>query len=359
MPRFVELIDQGSPALLAFEAAFGVKPSRALQELRPYVQGARFATALVPMPPKPDGDAPATVALTAGQWQLAQVELLLAVRNAEAAGQLLDSFPDSGGPDIETARGLQALGRRDNAAAKTHFAAAIRLGSASSIPAFEYAMLLREEGAAPDEVRRYLAEAVGRNPDFAEAHFILGLMAQKEGLHREAIASFEQATRILPRQSYFWHARALSHLELKQAELARRSALRAAASATTAAELEMAQAAIRLVNTAAPPPPAAPLPGVVIPDSWKPRPGSESVEGVLEQIDCHGASARFQIRPPAGPPVRLWVDKPGEVLLKDASSITFTFACGPQQPRRVAIEFNPEPGLPQAATGRITAIHFR
>ena len=221
-------------------------------------------------------------------------------------------------------------------------------------------MLLREQSAAPSEVRRYLAEAVGRNPDFAEAHFILGLMAQKENLHREAIASFEQATRVLPRQSYFWHARALSHLELKQTELAQRSALRAAASAATPAELEMARAAIRLVNTAAPPPPATePRPTVVIPDSWKPRAGSNSVEGVLEQIDCYGSSARFQIRPSGGPPVRLWVDKPGEVLLKDASSVTFTFACGPQQPRRVAIEFDPQPGLPQAATGRITAIHFR
>ena len=201
---------------------------------------------------------------------------------------------------------------------------------------------------------------MGRNPDFAEAHFILGLMAQQEKKHGDAIASFEQATRVLPRQSYFWHARALSHLELRQTELARRSALRAAASASTSAELEMAQGALKLVNAAAPAPAvrAEARPSVVIPDSWKPRQGSQSLEGVLEQIDCYGASARFQIRPAAATPVRLWVDKPGEVLLKDASSLTFTFACGPQQPRRVLVEYEAQPGLPQSAVGRITAIRF-
>ncbi len=359
MPRFVELIDQGTPAPFAFESAFGVSPARALADLRTYVRDGRFGTALIPMPPKPVEAAAMAEPLTGGALPLAQVELLLALRRGEEADKLLDTFTGPPSAELETARGLQALARRDSPSAKAHFGAAMKLGAASSVAAFEYAMLLREEHGPKEEVRRLLSEAVGRNPDFAEAHFILGLMAQQENRHRDAVAYFEEATRVLPRQSYFWHARAVSHLELRQTELARRSALRAAASAATSAELEMAQGALKLINAAAPVSPRAGARStVVVSDSWKPRQGNQSVEGVLEQIDCYGASARFQIRPPATASVRLWVEKPGEVLLQDASSLTFTFACGPQQPRRVLVEYETQPGLPQAAVGRITAIRF-
>ena len=360
MPRFVESLDQGTPALPAFEPAFGLAPERALAELRNYIRGARFATAVVPIPPRPpDADSPAEQ-VTGESIQLAHVELLLALGRTQAADELLSSITGAPTPEIETARGLQALARKNPGEAKERFTAAMRLGDHTGVPAFEYAMILRDEHAADADVRRYLAEAVGRNPSFAEAHFILGLMAQRENRHRDAVASFEEALRVQPRQSPFWHARAMSHLELKQPELARRSALRAAASAATNAQLDMAQAALKLVAATPAAASTRAKPVVTVPDSWKPRQGAASVEGQLEQIDCYGASARFQVRPSASSaPVRLWVDKPGDVLLKDVSSLSFTFACGPQQPRKVAIEYDPQPGLPQQSTGRITAIHFQ
>jgi tetratricopeptide (TPR) repeat protein len=358
MPRFVELIDQGTPALLAFESAFGASPSRALGELRNYIGSPRFATAVIPIPPRNEEPAAASQTLRGPEVQLAQVELLLALRRQEAATKLLDSIEAPSSPELETARGLASLARKDAAGAKEHFLAAMRLGDRSAVPAFEYAMLLRDEHAPDDTVRRYLAEAVGRNPNLAEAHFILGLMAQRQNRHREAIESFERAIAVLPRQSYFWHARALSHIELQQPELARRSALRAAASAVSNAELEMAQAALKLVGAAAAPAASPAKPPVFVPGTWKPREGSATVEGVLEHIDCFGTAARFQVRPSDGAPLRLWVDNPGEILLKDASSLTFTFSCGPQHARRIRVEYDPQSGLPQASVGRITALRL-
>lgn len=359
MPAFVEAIDQGTPALLAFEPAFGASPERAFTELRNYIKGARFATALVPMPPRPAESIPVAEPLREEAIILAQVELFLALSKPSAARKMLASFKGEPTATIETARGLEALAIKDNTRAKEHFLAAMKLRDSTAVPAFEYAMLLRDDHAPDAEVRGHLSEIVGRHPDFAEAHFILGLMAQRENRHRDAVASFEEALRVLPRQSSFWHARAISHLELKQPELARRAVLRAASSASTPAQLEMAQTAMKLLIAKAPTPTGPPKPAVVVPDSWKPRQGAASVEGVLEQIDCYGPSARFQIRPPAGPSVQLWVDKPGEVLLKDASSLTFTFACGPQRPKKVLVEYDPAIGLPQSATGRIIVIHFQ
>ena len=359
MPAFVEAIDRGTPALLAFEPAFGASPSQALMELRNYIGAARFATALVPMPSKPVESIPVAEPLREDEILVPQVELFLALSKPSAARKMLASFKGEPTAAIETARGLEALAIKDTPRAKEHFLAAMKLGDSTAVPAFEYAMLLRDEQAPEAEVGRRLSEITGRHPDFAEAHFILGLMAQRENRHRDAVASFEEALRVLPRQSSFWHARAISHLELKQPELARRAVLRAAASASTPAQLEMAQTAMKLLIAKAPTLTGSPKPAVVIPDSWKPRQGAASVEGVLEQIDCYGPSARFHVRPSTGPSVRLWVDNPGEVLLKDASSLTFTFACGPQKPKKLTIEYDPQPASPQSTTGRITAIHFQ
>ncbi len=363
LPRFAELLDQGLPADFAFESAFSMPAAKALAALPNYVRDARFATAAVPMLPRSaDQSAITATAIDPAVALVAQVELLNNMGARQGAAAMLEraaaSLPPS--PEIETARGLAALGQADRAAARQHFLRAMELGATSSIPSFEYAMLLRESGAAPDEVRKYLAEATGRNPYLAEAHFILGLMAQKENRHRDALAAFEQATAVLPRQSYFWHARALAHHALGQPDMARLAARRAAGSATTTAQLEMAQSALKLVGTALAPPAAAPpKPAVYVPESWKPREGATSVEGTLEQIDCLGEAARLQIRPSSGgAPVQLWVEKPGDVLLKDASSLTFTFQCGPQRPRRVGVEYDPKQGLPRGSVGLITAIRF-
>jgi predicted Zn-dependent protease len=315
------------------------------------VGGGKFATAVIPIPPKPE-QAAAAEPLSDALLQLAQVELLLAVGMPEPAAKLLDSYQGAPSPEIETARGLAALARKDNAVAKERFIAAMKLGDTTAVPAYEYAMLLRDEHAPDAEVRRYLTEAVGRNPNLAVAHFTLGVMAQRENRHRDAVVLIDEAIRVLPRQSYFWHALAMSHLQLNQPELARRAAFRAAGSATTDAQLEMAQGALKLISAKPVAAPAAKKPSVVVPDSWKPREGSARVDGTLEQIDCVGSSARFHVRPAGGAPVQLWVDKPGEVLLKDLSSMTFTFSCGPQQPRSVSIEFD-------AQSSRITAIRFR
>jgi hypothetical protein len=85
--------------------------------------------------------------------------------------------------------------------------------------------------------------------------------------------------------------------------------------------------------------------------------GDARLEGVLEHIDCRGSAARFQVRA-GSQPVWLWVEKPGEVLLKTASSLTFTFACGAQRPRKVAVEYKQKPDAARGTAGEITAIEF-
>jgi tetratricopeptide (TPR) repeat protein len=256
----------------------------------------------------------------------------------------------------ELALFAMGAGRKDEAMNK--FQLAIDLGSTSSTTYFEYAMLLRDSGAPRERVRGLVAEAVGRNPKHAEAHFILGLMAGQDGDHRAAASSFEQAAEVLPGQSYFWHALAMSYHKLGRAEEARRAARRGVETASNAEQRQMALAALRLTAAEGPARTTeAARPATVTPKGWEMPKGNTRVEGVLEHIDCLGANARFHLRS-GGTPVALYVDNPGQVLLKTPSSLTFEFTCGAQKPRRVIVEYFRKPDAAKRTEGDITAIEF-
>jgi len=355
MPRFAELLDQATPAPLAFEQAFGRPFEVAVSELRGYVKEGSFRVAEIMTPPFSAGSVSVERA-PEERVALAQADLLLTMNRASLAESKLKTLPPSS-PEVQTALGLAALARKDTGEALERLGKAMALGSRSGVPYFEYAMLMRDAGAPPAEFRRYLAEAAGRNPNFAEAQFLLGLLHQQEGRHQEAISALSEATRVLPRQSYFWHALAVSHHTLGEAGNARRAARKAAESAASKQELEMAQAALQLAGSGTVEP-APRKPAVVVPDTWKPRGGDTRISGVLEQIDCFGLSARFHIRS-NGAAVALWVARPGDVLLRTVSAITFEFSCGPQRPRKVTVDYVARPDAARKTAGEIVALEFQ
>jgi tetratricopeptide (TPR) repeat protein len=359
LPRFAELLDKGYPPDLAFQQAFHVTPQNALDDCKSYVRAKRFTVAQVfhgpdapveiGVEPVPDSDA-----------ALVRLDLLLALGRDEEAAKRIDALRDSGvldSADGLLARALLALHRNRKTEAETLLEQARTKGSRRAEAWFESAMLARERGAPRDEVRSLLGETVGRNPKHAEAQFLLGLMESQDGRHREAIAPLEQAAAILPRQSYFWHALAIAYHHLHRTADARLAARRAAESASTEAQLDMARAALKLVGESPAPPPSKPKQDVIVPPAWTNRRGEATVTGILEHIDCMGPSARFQIRVD-GHPMMLFIDRPGEVLLETASAVTFDFACGAQRPRRVSIGYTPRADPARKTEGDIRAIEF-
>lgn len=359
MPRFAELLDQTVPAPLAFEQAFSKPWEAALADLRSYLRAPQL-----PVVELLAADASAisieVQALPQAAADLAQVELLIQLDRPEQAAKLLDRAAklDPGSVEIETARGLLALSQKRNQTALGHFRGLIERQRAPAFVYLEYAMLLRESGAREDEYLPFLQQAVGRNPNLAEAHFLLGLAAQRQGRHSEAAASFQRAAQVLPRQSYFWHALSVSLHQAGAEDQARRAARKAAETASTKEQMDMAQAVLRLTTASAAPPAAPPRkPTVSTPESWKPRAGNTRIEGTLERIDCLGASARFHVRS-GGRPVALWVDRPGEVLLRTGTGITFEFRCGLQRPRRVVIDYEAKLEPARKTEGVIAAIEF-
>jgi tetratricopeptide (TPR) repeat protein len=352
-------VTQGVPVPLAFEEAFSKNLDQALVDLRAYLKSGGLPVNAVLWKPL-DPVEVETHPIPPAEAESAQIELLLQVGRHEAASSRLQrlerDYPDH--PDVLAELAMYSMGARRAEDARRYFERAIANGSQRSSTYFEYAMLLRDSGAPRQRVQELLLEAVGRNPRYAEAHFLLALMASQDGRHREAAASLEQAVEVLPRQSYFWHALASAYTQLGRINDARLAARRAVESAATSHELEMAQAALRQTASAASPPPASPKPAITVPKSWQMPKGDARIEGVLEHIDCLGANARFHVRA-QGKPVALWVDNPGQVLLTSESGLTFEFRCGSQRARDVAIEYVRKPDAQRRTEGEITAIEFR
>jgi tetratricopeptide (TPR) repeat protein len=356
MPRFATLLEDGAPAALAIEQAFGVSAEGLLDRLEHYVAEGKFPVGRVL---GGRGEELEAEVLPADEITVASAhaELLVLMNHGKAAAEVLRRLP-ADQPGTQTALAMLALAEGRDQQAAGHFLKAIELGSTAAAPYFEYGMLLRDQGAPEDKVRPYLLEAAGRNPRHAEAQFLLGLMEQRAGRHREAIARFESAISVLPRQSYFWHALAMSCHAEGDSGRARRAARKSVETARSEQELGMAHAALKLTTAAADrDAPAAPKQTVRTPGSWSPPGGDSSIHGVLEHVDCLGASARFHVRGPDGV-IPLWVQDPGQVLLNTESAITFTLTCGPQPPRQVRVGYKAQPDAKRRTQGVIVAIDF-
>ena len=357
---FFDLLLSGAPPAYAFRDAFGRPFEEAAGDLPRHLRAPALPAVILAL----DAAAPPSREAAAEALEPSDAELLLAdlafqtgrFALAEAAYRKLAASGESA--RLATRLGALALrlGRKEDA--RAHLSRAITLGSREAMTYFEYAVLLGEENGRREEIAKNLERAAGLNPNFAEAHFLLGNLELAAGRAREAAERFLRAAEILPRQAVFWHAAALALHETGETDQARRAAFRARDAAADERETEMAEAAIRLVSAPRAAPPADARPAVSIPKSWENPRGDRRAQGTLRRIDCLGAAARFHLES-EGRPLKLYVSNPGEVLLRNASSVTFEFRCGEQKPLPVEVEYREAPDAATGTAGILTAIEFR
>lgn len=355
-PKFVALVERGEQTAAAFQLAFGLSMSEAVADLKPYLDRGSMPVVDLKIELADGAGEIRRLEQTELDGDLAYAELARECGQPKEAAKIYQKVARSAAAN--TPAGAAALGylalaedRRDEAA--TRFRQALELGSKEAGVTFELAMLEREAGADKARVRSLLEQAVERNPHYAEAHFLLGVADAAANRHDLAVRRIELAIEVFPRQSYFWHALALSQHALGRKDAAQAAARRAMDCATTSEQAEMAQAALRMTGQPAEAP-AAKKAAVTTPESWKMKEGDGRAEGILERIDCEGQSARFHVRT-AGKLVAFVVADPGAVLMKNLSSVTFQFRCGPQKPTPVVVEYQSRAGT----LGLVTAIEFR
>jgi tetratricopeptide (TPR) repeat protein len=107
---------------------------------------------------------------------------------------------------------------------------------------FDYAMFEQESGAPAELVNALLRRAVERNPNLAEAQFLLGVRATDAGELESAVRHLTEAVRVEPRESPYWHALAFALSKRGEVAKAAEAARRALRTSRTAEQEGMAQA---------------------------------------------------------------------------------------------------------------------
>ncbi|MBZ5636124.1 MAG: tetratricopeptide repeat protein [Acidobacteriia bacterium] len=242
LPQFITLLAQGTDAAEAFRTAFGRDFARALAELPGYLKKVRSVKLGTP-PPTPFTP-PKSELLSDVDALLLRADISLRRGLAEQARSLFEQAAREH-PDSATAQaglGMLAMTQNRPGDARRYLEKAIQLDDKDATILFEYALLERDAGAGNERVRELLEKVVGLNPNFGEAQLLLGVRATDDGRYDRAVVYLHDAARLLPRQSYVWHALAYAQQKLGNYPDALDAAQRAVRTASTDEQEHMAEA---------------------------------------------------------------------------------------------------------------------
>jgi tetratricopeptide (TPR) repeat protein len=341
MPRFVKLLTEGRDQGEAFTEAFGRSMENAVTALRRYVRNIKEMTTAAP-PAEELTISPAT-RMTAVEAMLVLADLALRTEHRSLAFDLFSraakDSPQS--PAAIAGLGEMALAQGRKTDAEQEFARALSMGFRDADTWFQLAMLRNDD--------RLLEKALSIDPNFSDAHFLLGGRATDDGDFPSAIEHLRHAVARKPRRFSYWHALGYAQAKSGDRQGAAESARRAAQIASTSQEEEMAAALTQLASEI--PKAYVRKPGVITPPSWQNRKGDTRIEGILKQVDCDATPVRLLVAPSAGKTVELTVRNPTAVELVNAEGVSTALKCG-EQSLPVAVEYF-------AATMDIARIEFK
>lgn len=335
---FFEALGEGVPIGTACRERLGMSPEDLMGRARTATLARNFATAAVAGQRSPTARSPIET-LTEEQASEQLLLLALAVGRPAVAAKL----SMSAGP---VARGLLALSQGERQNAERLFSEAVDAESSAATPYFELAMLLREERRDPARVDQLLRQALQRQPNLAEAQFLLGLAASARQDHESAIGYFQSAVQILPRHANFWHALSVELHRAGRIPEAHHAAQRCRTAARNQPEREMAAALEGLFATKTA---SVSKVGVHVPESWKGLRGNAFASGAFLYFDCETSPPQFRLTTPEGE-LRLKVARPGEIKIEGGNRLRHTFTCG-EQSGAVHVQYLKE-------TGELTAVEF-
>jgi tetratricopeptide (TPR) repeat protein len=242
LPQFVTLLANGTDGAEAFHTAFGRDFEKALADLPGYLKKIRSVQLDIP-PPAAFSPAKAEP-VSEVDANLLRGDIALRRGLAEQARTLFEQTAREH-PDSATAQaglGMLAMTQNRPGEARRYLEKALQLDDKDATILFEYALLERDAGAGTERVRELLEKVVALNPNFGEAQLLLGVRATDDRRYDAAIVYLHDAARLLPRQSYVWHALAYAQQKLGHYPEALDAAQRAVRTASTDEQEHMAEA---------------------------------------------------------------------------------------------------------------------
>jgi len=214
LPQFITLLAQGKDGSEAFHTAFGRDFEKALAELPAYLKKIRSVQLDIPPPAKYSAAPPEPLSEVDAVLLRGDVALRrgLAQKALGLFEQAAKEHPDSA--TAQAGLGMLAMTQNRPGDARRYLEKAIQLDNRDATILFEYALLERDAGAGTERVRELLEKVVALNPNFGEAQLLLGVRASDDRSYDRAVAYLHDAARLLPRQSYVWHALAYAQQKI-------------------------------------------------------------------------------------------------------------------------------------------------
>jgi len=340
MPEFVKLLTEGVAQAEAFPKAFGVSMEEALVALHSHMRAPKEIS--LPAPPADASEKYLTTRLTPIDAALTLADLALRTDHLDLARTLFEKTAQEHPESPIAIAGLGALALSENRKddARREFERAIAMGFNDARTYFELAALNHDNGL--------IEKALAIDPNFAEAHFLLGVRLTDSGSFPSAVAHLEKAVALQPRRFTYWNALAYAQAKSGDRQTASESARRAAILAHTPEEERMATALTQLAAESRAI--RDKKPDAVTPPSWQNPKGDTRVEGTLTEVDCSADPIRLTVSG-GDKTIDLTVRNPSQVELLNAEGASTTLVCG-EQSVPVAVEY-------LADSRNITRIEFK
>jgi hypothetical protein len=272
-------------------------------------------------------------------------------------GQLASDYPKEW--QIEQGLGLLSWREGKRAEALAHYGRAAELGSTNPNMYLIYGRMLRA-GERHAEAVDVLRRATDLDPDDRDARLELGYAYIIDNQHAEALAQLQKVKRVTEEQAFgYFHAMAYAYYRLDRTEEAEAAAANCRKYAKTPEQIERLDNLIEAMDYV----PRYPLvggdhpytgPASVVGTAAEPPPPRlrrretlAVAEGTLQQIDC--LDGRFRMR------IGVGADSMSFAI---PDSLSIDFACGPQKPRRIRIEYEAKEGAMPDTIGVVRSIEF-
>jgi Flp pilus assembly protein TadD len=299
----------------AFQKAYGKSLPQVQADLRAYIGGTSLRGLAIQVPLPKEAESPEIEPHSAlgARLALAELDTDYPGKLAEAAAaytRLAHDFPQRW--EVEAAWGRFAWRERHNQEAAGHLARAAELGATDPRLFLDYSRALAVTNHA-DQAIAALRSGLKLDGAFKDGHFELGLLLERSGEWREAIAELPQARPLKAQQaSRFFYAMAYAEYKLGDAIAARNYVEQGRPYIKIPEEIAQLE---RLSQALGPP----------------------VVEGVIESIECRDKVASLHVRVE---------NSPRTFLIPDLAPTGLE--CGPQKDLPFRIEYQ---AMPLGATG--------
>ena len=323
---------------------------------------------------------------TATEVRLVQAGLLVGLNRREQALEIYRDLArqDPGDWRIPEALGYLASFSGDGESARRHFARAVELEAANPRLYYDYALLLQEADAEPEVIKPVLRKAIALEPDFDNAHRLLGSVLLLEGKAGMALAQLIRVKQI-SREEAVHHYQTVAQLyqRLGRLEAARQAAALCRKYARSSEEVDLAEELLEWLGVgsevapeeAAPPSADAGAPettafGPLREESGRPlnapaaAPGAPmapprvEVQGSFSRLDCLGERARLHLQVKGGL-LPLAILDAAAVKVSGPEGGLVELSCGEQEPRAVTVEYRPSEDPDFGTEGIVEVIQFR